>query len=121
MVLKLRELLIKHVAVNLPYVPSESCKYLTASQRERILRWLASHDGLSNSIVPYITTNLLSIPLYSLEFYKCNQLTNEMLIAFAKSSNFSRLKSLIIHLCPQVEGKVAKQRTLISSQRKITL
>ncbi|CAF4779366.1 unnamed protein product, partial [Rotaria sp. Silwood2] len=62
MVLKLRELLIKQVAIHLPYLPPELCKCLTAKQRERILRWLASHDCLSNSIVPYITKSLLSVP-----------------------------------------------------------
>ncbi|CAF0850329.1 unnamed protein product [Rotaria sp. Silwood1] len=103
MVLKLREQLIKQVAIYLPYLPSESCKCLTAKQRERILRWLASHDYLSNNIVPYITKSLLSLPLYSLEFYKCYQLTNDMLIEFAKASHFSRLKSLIIHQCHQVD------------------
>jgi hypothetical protein len=76
MVLKLRELLIRQVAIQLPYLSCESCKRLTAEQRERILRWLASHDCLSHDIVPYITRNLLSVPLYSLEFYKCKQLTN---------------------------------------------
>lgn len=106
MVLKLREQLIKQVALRLPYFSYESCQCLTADQRERVLRWLASHDYLSNNIIPYITKNLLSIPLYSLEFYKCNQLTNEMLIEFAKASNFSRLKSLIIHQCNQVKGKI---------------
>ncbi|CAF4944102.1 unnamed protein product, partial [Rotaria sp. Silwood2] len=85
--------------------PPELCKCLTAKQRERILRWLASHDCLSNSIVPYITKSLLSVPLYSLEFYKCYQLTNDMLIEFAKASPFSRLKSLIIHQCHQVDGR----------------
>lgn len=104
MVLKLRELLIKQVAINLPYLPTESCKCLTADQRERIMRWLASHDCLSYDIVPYITKNLLSVPLYSLEFYKCKQLTNDMLIEFAKSSSFNRLKSLIIHQCVQIRG-----------------
>ncbi|CAF1570967.1 unnamed protein product [Rotaria magnacalcarata] len=103
MVLKLREQLIKEVAIRLPYLSPESCQCLTATQRERILRWLASHDRLSDHVVPYITRNLLSVPLYSLEFYKCHQLTNDMLIEFAKASNFSRLKSLIIHQCQQVQ------------------
>jgi len=105
MVLKLREQLIKQVAIYLPYLPCESCKCLTADQRERILRWLASHDCLSHNIVPYITKNLLSVPLYSLEFYKCNQLTNDMLIEFAKASHFNRLKSLIIHQCKEIQGR----------------
>lgn len=102
MVLKLREILIKQVAIHLPYLSCESCQCLTADQRERILRWLASHDCLSQQIVPYISKNLLSVPLYSLEFYKCNQLTNDMLIEFARASHFSRLKSLVIHQCNQV-------------------
>ena len=105
MVLKLREILIKHVAVHLPYLPRESCQCLTAEQRERIIRWLASHDCLSFNIVPYISKNLLSVPLYSLEFYKCNQLTDYMLIEFARASQVSRLKSLIIHQCNHVKGK----------------
>jgi hypothetical protein len=106
MVLKLREQLIKQVATYLPYFSYESCQCLTADQRERIIRWLASHDCLSHNIIPYITKNLLSIPLYALEFYKCNQLTDEMLIEFAKASHFNRLKSLIIHQCTQVQGKL---------------
>ena len=105
MVLKLREILIKQVAIHLPSLPSESCQRLTADQRERIIRWLGAHDCLSRNILPYITKSLLAIPLYSLEFYKCNQLTNEMLIEFAKTNNFNRLKSLIIHQCNQVQGK----------------
>lgn len=105
MVLKLRELLIKQVAIHLAYLPSEICQRLTADQRERVIRWLASHDCLSSKLLPYITRNLLSVPLHSLEFYKCNQLTNDMLIEFAQSNHFSRLKSLIIHQCNQVQGK----------------
>ena len=104
MVLKLREQLIKQVAIHLPCLPSESCKCLTAEQREHILRWLASHDCLSHDIVPCIRRSLLSVPLHSLEFYKCYQLTNDMLIEFAKSSNLTRLKSLIIHQCSHVQG-----------------
>ncbi|CAF1237449.1 unnamed protein product [Adineta steineri] len=103
MVLKLRELLIKQAAIHLHNFSSESCQCLTATQRERILRWLASHDCLSLNLIPSIRQNLLSIPLYSLEFYKCNQLTNDMLIEFAEASHFSRLKSLIIHQCTQVQ------------------
>jgi predicted YcjX-like family ATPase len=105
MVLKLREQLIKLVAIYLPYLPAESYQRLTADQRERIIRWLTSHDRLSPDIVPYITKNLLSVPLYSLEFYKCNQLTNDMLIEFAKANHFNRLKSLIIHQCNHVQGR----------------
>ncbi|CAF1498061.1 unnamed protein product [Adineta ricciae] len=103
MVLKLRELLIKQVAIYLPYFSYDSCQCLTADQRERVLRWLVSHDYLSPTIAPYITKNLLSIPLYSLEFYKCDQLTNDMLIEIGRASHFSRLKSLIIHQCSQVQ------------------
>lgn len=112
MVLKLRELLIKQVAIHLPYLPSDLCQRLTANQRERIIRWLASHDCLSDNITPYITKNLLSVPLYSLEFYKCKQLTNDMLIQFSKSKSFNRLKSLIIHQCPQIDGKLSKSPLL---------
>ncbi|CAF1479167.1 unnamed protein product [Adineta ricciae] len=103
MVLKLRELLIKQVAIHLPYFSYDSCQCLTADQRERVLRWLVSHDYLSPTVAPYITKNLLSIPLYSLEFYKCDQLTNDMLIEIGRASHFSRLKSLIIHQCSQVQ------------------
>jgi hypothetical protein len=73
MVLKLRELLIKNVAIHLSSLPNESCKRLTAKQRERILHWLISHDRLSHDIVPYITKNLLSVPLKSLIIHQCNQ------------------------------------------------
>ena len=109
MVLKLRELLIKQVAIHLAYLPGESCQRLTANQRERVIHWLASHDCLSYKLLPYITRNLLSVPLHSLEFYKCDQLTNDMLIEFARSNHFSRLKSLIIHQCKHVQGKEMKQ------------
>lgn len=108
MVLKLRELLIKQVAIHLPYLPAQSCQRLTADQRERVIHWLASHDCLTYRLLPYITRNLLSVPLFSLEFYKCNQLTNDMLIEFAKSNHLRRLKSLIIHQCNQVQGKSHK-------------
>ena len=107
MVLKLRELLIKQVAIYLPVLPYEQCQRLTADQRERIIRWLASHDRLSHDLVPYMTKSLLMIPLYSLEFYKCPQLTNEMLIRFAKACQTSRLKSLTIHECAHVQGRIA--------------
>ena len=106
MVLKLRELLIKKVAVNLSSFSLESCQYLTSEQCNRIFQWLTSHDQLVHDTVLYIKTNLLSVPLYSLEFYKCQQLTNDMLIEFAKSSHLNRLKSLIIHQCNQVRGKL---------------
>jgi hypothetical protein len=105
MVLKLREQLIKHVAIHLSILPSYLCQCLTTDQRERILRWLVSHDRLSYSILPYITKNLLAVPLHSLEFYKCSQLTNDMLIAFSQASNLGRLKSLIIHQCVHINGK----------------
>lgn len=108
MVLKLRELLIKQVAIHLAYLPGQSCQRLTADQRERVIHWLASHDCLSYKLLPYITRNLLSVPLHSLEFYKCDQLTNDMLIEFARSNHFSRLKSLIIHQCKQVHGNEMK-------------
>ena len=104
MVLKLRELLIKKVAVCLGCLPWEASHRLTADHRERILRWLASHDRLSYDLVPCITKNLLTVPLHSLEFYKCSQLTNDMLIAFAQATQLSRLKSLIIYQCPKVGG-----------------
>jgi len=104
MVLKLRELLIKHVAQHLPNFHNDLCQRLTIEQRERILHWLVSHDYLSSNILPSITRNLLSIPLHSLEFYKCKQLTNDMLISFASAKNFTRLKSLIIHDCNQIQG-----------------
>ena len=105
MVLKLRELLIKQVAIHLPYLPHQACQCLTADQCERVMHWLASHDCLTYQFLPHITRNLLSVPLYSLEFYKCSQLTNDMLIEFAKSSQLRRLKSLVIHQCIQVQGK----------------
>ena len=106
MVLKLREILIKQVAIHLPYFSHDACQCLTAQQRERVLRWLASHDYLLPGITPYITRNLLAVPLYSLEFYKCNQLTNDMLTEIGRASHFSRLKSLIIHQCNQVHGRL---------------
>jgi hypothetical protein len=105
MVLKLREQLIKHAAIQLPRLPGDLCKLLTTDQRERILRWIASHDRLSPDLVPTIMSHLLSVPLHCLEFYKCPQLTNEMLVEFARASPLRRLKSLIIHQCNQVKGR----------------
>ena len=110
MVLKLREQLIKHAAIQLPRLPGDLCKLLTADQRERILRWIASHDRLSPDLVPTIASHLLSVPLHYLEFYKCSQLTNDMLIEFAQASPLRRLKSLIIHQCSQVKGTTAATR-----------
>lgn len=104
MVLKLREILIKKGASNLELLPVNLCKQLTPDQRERILKWLCAHDRLTLTVIPYISASLLSSPLNSLEFYKCLQLTNDMLISFAKSSPLRRLKSLVIHGCPEVGG-----------------
>lgn len=104
MVLKLRELLIKEVALHLPALSPDHCQRLTADQRERILRWLAAHDRLSHHLIPCVTQSLLTTPLSVLEFYKCQQLTNKMLIEFAQACRSSRLKSLIIHKCDLIEG-----------------
>ena len=112
MVLKLRELLIKEVALHLPLLASESLHRLTVDQRERILRWLVLHDRLSNAVIPCVTEHLLSVPLYSLEFYKCEQLTNDMLIEIGKASTLKRLKSLIIHQCNQVGGNSKHHRVM---------
>lgn len=104
MVLKLRELLIKDAALHLLLLASESFHRLTADQRERILRWLVLHDRLTNEVIPCVTQHLLSVPLHSLEFYKCDQLTNDMLVEIGKAMTLKRLKSLIVHQCKQVQG-----------------
>ena len=105
MVLKLKELLIKNVAIHLPSLPGDLCQRLTADQRQRILKWLAAHDRFSFDVIPFITKNIFSTPLHSLEFYKCSQLTNSMLISFANATSLKRLKTLIIHNCEQVDGR----------------
>ncbi|CAF1576423.1 unnamed protein product, partial [Didymodactylos carnosus] len=115
MVLKLRELLIKKIAINLAAIRDEGRFYLTSKQRELVLQWLSNHDYLTQDITPHIMRHLITSQLYEMNFYKCTQLTDQMLIEFSTSQ--FKLKKLTIHKCDQVsDGGI---RAITKNQRAL--
>ncbi|XP_064631251.1 F-box/LRR-repeat protein fbxl-1-like isoform X2 [Lineus longissimus] len=99
MVKLLSDICLGCIASNLDSI-SNVRQYLPAVHKEILLKRLSDHDMLMTSYLPHVTYNLFSPVLKRVEFYYCDQLTDDVLVSLARSG--CKLKELTIKKCSNV-------------------
>ncbi|XP_066277811.1 F-box/LRR-repeat protein 20-like [Branchiostoma lanceolatum] len=74
--------------------------YLATRHKELLLEWLVYHDRLTPEYLPHITYHLFSSGLRTVNFYKCQQVTDAVLTQLGDCG--CKLRSITIHGCLEV-------------------
>ena len=76
--------------------------FLAPVHKEILLERLGFHDKLTPEYLPHITYNLFAPTLKRINWYKCEQLTDNFLKQLGSVG--CQLRYITIHACPNVTG-----------------
>ena len=112
MVKKLIDLSLDCVGRNLDVI-NRVGQYLAATHKELLIERLAFHDRLTKEYLRHVTYNLFSSNLRRIHLYKCDLVTDEVLKKLRLSK--CQLRSLTIHGCDHVTGKIVGEKHCLQS------
>ncbi|XP_019625876.1 PREDICTED: F-box/LRR-repeat protein 2-like [Branchiostoma belcheri] len=99
MVRSLKESCLSCLACNLHSI-NRVGHYLATRHKELLLEWLVYHDRLTPEYLPHITYHLFSSGLRTVNFYKCQQVTDAVLTQLGDCG--CKLRSITIHGCSDI-------------------
>nr|XP_006815226.1 PREDICTED: F-box/LRR-repeat protein 4-like [Saccoglossus kowalevskii] len=114
MVKKLSDLCLECVGTNLDTI-SRVGNFLPTIYKELLLERLACHDRLTPDYLRHISYHLFSPALTRICFYKCQQVTDDVLRNIEKSS--CKLQSITVHGCNEISDVGIK--SLVSNQDEL--
>lgn len=115
MVKQLHDICLNYIQCNLNHIPNVGNKLPTV-HKELILERLADHDLLSPNYIPSVKNELICSSLRHVTFYKCDQVTDDVLTAIANAR--CCLESVVINKCPAITDKGIKR--LLDGQSQLT-